>query len=109
MEENVVTNARQAFEQAVNPPQPVSTTASSAERWQRIVMSVWGQALIGSLIVMVVLFVLNPPMVQSKKNSDIEKPQRDIRKILIWSGITAGLIVVVPVGVKYFQNSFKKK
>jgi hypothetical protein len=105
MEDNVITNARQAFQQAVNPPQPPVTT--SEKRLQKVLMSSVGQAFVGGLFVMAFLWILNPPMVQSKKNSDIEHARKDMRKILIYSGVTVVLILVLPKLYQRCQKSFK--
>ena len=104
---NVITNARQAFQQAVNPPQP--STNTSQERWQKWAASSVFQAFVGALFISVFLWILNPPMVQSKKNSDIEHPQKDGRKILAWGAITAVLILVLPPLYHRFQKSFKSE
>lgn len=107
MDANVITNARQAFQQAVNPPQTTATT--NHERWQKWAASSVFQALLGGTLIIIFLWILNPPMVQSKKNSDIEHPQKDCRKIVAWGGITAVLILVLPPLYQRFQKSFKSE
>lgn len=99
-----VTNAREAFHAALNPPQLPPRENRTHEVLKKVLFSAWGQSVIGALIVMVVLYVLNPPMVQSKNESDISHATRDSRKILVWGGITAALIFGLPLAYQQLQK-----
>lgn len=99
--------AREVFEAAVNPPVPAGTKPLSQGKdvvW-KVASTSWGQAVLGALVIFIVLFLINPPMVQSQSESDdIEQPRRDMKKVLIWSGLTGGLILFVPLLLKWCKS-----
>jgi hypothetical protein len=56
------------------------------------VTSSWGLAVIAGLVVMLLLWFLNPPMVQQGGRSSLEKQKPSPLKIVAW-GVGAGLVV----------------
>jgi len=96
---STIANARQAFEMAINPPQP--PVALKHETLQKLLLSSWGQAVAASLIVMLALWIINPPMIQTRKENEIENSShRSMTKVLVWGGITGVLVMTVPLIVK---------
>ena len=56
------------------------------------ITSSWGMAVIAGLLVMLLLWFLNPPMVQQSGRSSLEKQKPSLLKIGAW-GVAAGLMV----------------
>jgi hypothetical protein len=55
---------------------------------KKIVNSTWGWALVTSVIVFIILYAINPPFVQSKKDTDdLTKPASNLTSISILSVI----------------------
>ncbi len=98
---------RAAFEQTLNPPDTAPTRRQATFKTvaKRVLFSPWGQAVLGGLVVAIVLTLLNPPMVQSKSETDIQHPARDWKKVAIYAGLTSGLILAVPFGYRYLQRN----
>jgi hypothetical protein len=97
--------ARQAFEEAVNVPDP--PRRNFEYYMSRCLHSSYGVAGIGFVIVVLALYFINPPMVQSKTVSDIEHRKRDATKILGWGAGSAVAILLVPQILK-LAKTFQK-
>jgi len=99
-----VANTREAFQAALHSPENIQPLSKSKEWLQKIVLSSVGQGVIGGLFILIFLYFFNPPIVQSKSETDIEKPTRDMKKILIWSTITTILIITIPIGLNLWKK-----
>lgn len=98
---------RRAFEEAVNPPVP--TPKGFRQTAQRIASSNVGLALIGGLLTMIMLYVINPPMVQTKSaQGDLERPRRNPAKIFAWSTVSGVVILLAPGVIKFIQSRSHK-
>ena len=100
----MISNTREAFQAAVNPQQSDLAISNSREWFKKITFSTVGQAIIGTFIVVLFLYVFNPPMVQSKSESDIEHPTRNLKKVMIWGAITGVLILSLPYAIRHLQK-----
>ena len=107
-----IVTTRDAFSSAVNPAQPPSKPSVTREWSKKLFTSPLGQAIVGGIVVGVVLWILNPPMVQSKQKnesgSDMQHPVRDSKKVLIWVGVTSAIILAAPFVVKFIRSRMHK-
>lgn len=62
--------------------------------WQKWLWSSVGVSVVVMVLSAVLLYAINPPMVQSKAANDLETPNRDFGKIAGWS-LAAGVVVLV--------------
>lgn len=63
-----------------------------------------GIAIWVGLIVMIVLWLLNPPMVRAAGKSDLEKQKPSLTVIAGWGGVSAGVVLLAPYIWKMFQK-----
>lgn len=92
---------RNAFMQAINPPQIPSAATNTKKQIKDILQHPIGQALVGALIACVILYVVNPPFVQSQTESgDVQYHHRSVKKILVWAALTASAILLIPYAFK---------
>lgn len=100
----LITSTRQAFDAAVNVPAPPKQDGAAKQIVHKLLFTAYGQAILGALITFLALYLINPPMVQSKSESDIERPVRNLKKVAVWTAIAAALILVIPYGMRYLQG-----
>lgn len=79
----------QAFEQATLVPR----TTSSTQNWKHLLTSPVGTASIGALVVMVAVFLINPPCVRTKNANDVEASHISLTKV-VGTGVFAGLLIL---------------
>lgn len=94
-------NMRQIFEEAVKDPPSKDAKFYMA----KILNSNIGLAFLGTLISMIALVLINPPMVQSKTQGDIEGSKRNPAKVLAWSGAVGVVILAAPFISKWTHGA----
>ena len=90
-----VSNTRDAFNVAVNPP----SQQTDQKYFQQFLSSSVGQSVLAFIITVILLYIINPPMIQTKTDSDIEKSVRSMKKIFVWALIVGILTFLIPIGI----------
>jgi hypothetical protein len=93
---------RRAFEQAMVTPD--TTRNLSEEQWTRRLSNPWVQSFLGGIVTIIFLFLLNPPMTQSRDKDHQLESKPSVGKVLAWGLVTSILILVVPVAIKKLSH-----
>lgn len=80
--------------------------AKKVSKW---LLSSVGVSLCTVILVALILWIINPPMVQKKTESDIEKVRPSAVKIIVWSLLAGTLVFIGPFIVKWIVEKGKKK
>jgi len=54
-------------------------------------------SIVSAIVAIIILFLLNPPIVQKKKDLPIYQAQPDLVKILIYSTLVGSIVYIVPL------------
>lgn len=97
----------QAFEGALEPPR-VDTRAEPMRAATHLAGNLLeqplAQAVLTSLIVFGALMILNPPLVQEKSTSKVERPKRSMGRIVGLSILAGVLVILIPWGVRLMNK-----
>lgn len=83
-----------------NQQQQGALLKQKAMRW---VTSSVGLGLIVGLLVMVMLWLINPPMVRESGKSNLEKQKPSLTKVVGWGVISGSIVALTPILMKVSQ------
>lgn len=81
----------------ISVPQP-SLMTQAKDTCTTIMNSKLAVSLVVFLLTFILLCALNPPMAQSQPDDSTIPPTRSVKKIIVWSSLAAGVVILIPLG-----------